>query len=195
MEERFAAGANYLTNTQQTYVTPVTGYQNPGGGQAVYITSASLSTVGSTGNGNFVADSLVIKMAFCFGTTTCTSSNTITLTATYGNNDSTPTYTCVAGSGVSSSVQNCSGTGSATAQTVTWTGVHVPTITVSDSFTMSANASSSFGSTTDTLTSFSNTFGNAEFTPEPSTFVMLGSALLGLGGLQYRRRKSKGKDA
>ncbi len=92
-------------------------------------------------------------------------------------------YTCAVGSGVTSSF-TCGTGSSASAITVAF-NINVSTLNVNDAYTMAVH-----GGTTDTLTSFTNVWGDDEATLEPSTFVLLGTALTGLGFLRHRRKQA-----
>jgi hypothetical protein len=65
-------------------------------------------------------------------------------------------------------------------------GSQVTTLNVTDQYTIAG-----YGGT-NTLANFANSFGDFDgsSTPEPSTFVLLGSALAGLGLVRLRRKKA-----
>jgi PEP-CTERM motif len=172
-----------ITNTTATEFSPP-GYPTPGGSESILIDNASLSAIGLTGSG--MGDSITITESFCVGTAACTtgpSGDTITLKATFsGPNDSTATYSC---STLADSHAACGGGISTTPITVTFT-TPVPTLNVSDTYALVEGN----WSNADALASFSNTFGNEETAPEPSTFILLGTALVGIGLLRARRKSA-----
>jgi hypothetical protein len=173
----------FLTNP--SYPTPVAGATN-------FITSVSLSTSGKTGNANNNDDSLIITETFCIGNAACTATDEIILTATYLNNSSTPSYTCAFGAGGTAATTHtvagsCSGTASASRDVVSFS-INVTTVTVVDVYTLAAQVNAAGGSTTVTLKNFTDVFGEEELAPEPSTFLLLGSALAGVAVLRRRKQ-------
>lgn len=158
-------------------------YVPPTGQNGIYITGTTLSEIGTTGaNAN---DTITVTEVLC-AAATCTTgatSNEITLTVQMaGNGVSTETtHTCA-----------LVGTGSNAACVAGQAGVtfnlHIPTVTiVSETYSLVVHG----GSTTDTLTSFTNTWTNEELTPEPSTFVLMGAALIGVAALRFRKQKQQ----
>jgi len=122
----------------------------------------------------------VVTETFCAGTAACTAADRIVLTATFGDADSTPTYACAVGT---SSNATC-GTASSTSP-INVTLPNLITINVSDQYNLVVHSSS-----TDTLSSFNNVWGETQLTPEPSAVLLLGMGLLGLVGLRLARRKA-----
>jgi hypothetical protein len=178
----FASGVGYLTNSQETFLTITSGYT--GTPANVKIDSASLTATGSTGDSGGTADSMRVTETFCIGNAACgTAADNVVLVAIWGNGAVAPTsYTCTVGASVTSDF-SCGANGS-TPITVTFT-IPQATLTVTDAYTMAVHST-----TTDTLTSFTNAFQDGSITPEPSTFVLLGTALGGLGLLRARRKKA-----
>jgi hypothetical protein len=175
---------NYLTNSSGAYITPGTvntQYPTATPGDAFFISSASLASVtgrtGTTGN-----DSITITETFCVGTAACTTADTITLTATNtGSNQTSFTYACSVGSGITSSIGACQ---SANSGVFNFNSAYHPvTLNVFDTYNLVVH-----NSTTDTLSSFANTFGEFEASPEPSTFALLGLPIAGLFFARRRRR-------
>lgn len=178
------ATIGYLVNSSAAYISKATNtqYPTPTAGDAFYIDSVSLAKVtGTTGNSGGTADSITVTEIFCIGNGACSTAATrVTLTATFGNNSSTPTYSCVAGATIAAD-------GSCSGGTFNFaTGEHVTTLTVTDQYDLVVHST-----TTDFLTSFGNVFGEDEAaaTPEPSTFILLGTVLVGIGFLRFRKRK------
>jgi hypothetical protein len=176
----------FLTNP--SYPTPQAGAQN-------FITSVSLSTSGVTGTSTGTPDSLVVIETFCIGNGACTTGaggDEVILTATYGNNSATPSYTCALGAGVTAATAHIVGTSCPAGQSVTPITVsfslNVTTLTVSDSYALTAHGNLG-ANTTVTLNNFTNVFGEDELAPEPSTFVLFGSALAGLALLRFQKHK------
>jgi hypothetical protein len=139
----------------------------------------SLSCTSGVGNCNTGLDYVTITMSFCLGATTtsgCSSANTGSIVAKIETNGSGNSgaiiFTCSVGG-------NGSCVGGSVGSSVHITSA-VDTIAVSETLALTHTGNASISITN---------IGN-EFTPEPSTFVMLSSALLGLGGLHYRGRKS-----
>jgi len=170
----------YLTNTTQAFMTSATYPTVPSGH---YIAIKSMSLTSSATDGTNAADTITITETFCIGSAACTTGaagNTITLTASYsGSGDTTATYGCTV---LTDAGATCGSATSATPITLTFT-TPVTTLNMTDNYNLVAH-----GGTTDTLTSFFNTF-NTEEAPEPSTFVLIGSALGGLGLLRLRARR------
>jgi hypothetical protein len=189
-----AGTMSMLVNSTNAFLTNPT-YPAPRPGAQNFITSVSLSTSGATGNSTGTADSLVVVETFCIGNGACTTGATgdeIILTATYGNNTGTPSYTCALGAGVFAAnahivASSCPGTASATPITVQFS-LNVTTLTVSDSYSLIVHGNNG-NATTVTLNNFTDVFGEEELAPEPSTFVLFGSALAAVALFRFQRRK------
>lgn len=126
----------------------------------------------SAGGGN----TITITEVFCLGATTtvgCAAADKGTITAKYTNN-STVAYTCAFGS---------AGCVSGTSNTVDLSAaLQTGTIAISETYLLSRT-----GSTGNlTLTDIKDTFGEDAESPEPSTFVLLGTALAAVGLLRFR---------
>jgi hypothetical protein len=80
---------------------------------------------------------------------------------------------------------SCPGTTSATPITVLF-ATNVVTLNVSDNYVLDVHST-----TTTSLTDFADTFGEEELAPEPSTFILFGSALVGIVALRIRKRKQQ----
>jgi PEP-CTERM motif-containing protein len=174
-----AGTINYLADSQQHYINPVPGYPGPPGA-VLQIYSASLGMVGTTGG---AGDSVSLTETFCFGAAACTLSDAATLTVTMaGGNPSALTYACNVGATFQGNCENYS--------TVMFSSaISVATLNVTDAYKLSVS-----GTDTDTLNSFVNDFGE-EDAPEPSSFVLLGTALAGAAFSRLRPGKAKGSYA
>jgi hypothetical protein len=180
-----AGTVDMLVNSSQAYFA-VGGYPTPPLGDSLYIQNVSLATVGSTGDASSIGDSMSVTEIVCIGTAACTSSDEVTLTATYGNASNAPVYSCTAGASANATCGTL--LTSSTPILATFT-VNANTLNVSDSYNLTVR-----NNTTDTLSSFLNNFGEfefepTEFAPEPSTFLLLGTAMAALIVLRLRRRK------
>ncbi len=171
------ASINYWVNSSGAFITPGGGgnteYPTATPGDYFAITSASLANaVGSTGgNGQ---DNITIQETFCVGTGACTAANTITLTATFsGNTDTTASFTCAVGGSVGATIGTCQSANSGVFNFAAT--FHPITLNVTNTYSLEVH-----NNTTDTLSRFDNIFGEAEFTPEPSSFVLMGSGVLAL---------------
>jgi hypothetical protein len=172
-----------LVNSTKAFITNPS-YPTPVAGATNFIKTVSLSSSGTTGNANAGDDSLIITETFCIGNVACTASTEVTITATYGNNSSTPAYTCVAGA----TAHATCGSASSASPIVASYGINVTTLTVTDVYTAVAHRNAAGGSTTVTLNNFTDIFGEEELAPEPSTFVLLGSALAAVAALRRRKQ-------
>jgi len=174
---------NYVTDSQHSLMTDPS-YQAAQTGYSVFIKTASLAAVGTTGNSALAGgDSMSVTEILCIGTAACVAGGTgneITLTETWANNISTPTLTCT--------ITGSAAHATCAAGVATFT-LNVTQLNVTDIYTMAVHLSTGGGSnTTDTLTSFTNDFTDGEITPEPSTFILMGSALAGVAALRFRKR-------
>jgi PEP-CTERM motif len=162
---------NMIVNSSQAEFA-IPGYPTPTAGDAIYIGKLGLTASGTHDTGG----SFSIVETYCIGTAACTSADEVTITVSTAAGAS-----CVAG--ISSSATCTSPTGT----TATFNGgAQVTTINLSDQYTeISVN-----GANVD-LFSFGNSFGEFEdvTTPEPSTFILLGTALAALGVARLRQRK------
>ncbi len=140
------------------------------------ITGLVLSSItGGDISGGAGGDLVTIVETFCVSATTtvaCAAGNKGTITETYTGSD-TPTFACTTGTG------SCL---SATGATINFAGTGFTQIAISDVITIRN------GSTTAAMDSFTNTFKEgAEAAPEPSSFILLGSALMGLTMIRVRK--------
>jgi hypothetical protein len=179
---------NMLVNSSGAFIAPGGGgntqYPTPNpAGDVFVITSASLANVvGQTGNSGGTADSMTVTETFCVGQGACTAATTITLTATFGNNDNSASFTCGVGGSVTASIGTCQ---SATAGVFNFASTfHPVTLNVTDTYNLIVHST-----TSDTLTSFDNVFGETEVSPEPSTWLLMGTGLVGAAFLRFRKRK------
>ena len=172
------ATVNFLVDTSGQFINSGTNTQYPTAtpGFSFAINSVSLSGLaGSTGTGG---SSITLTETFCIGTGACTAANTITLSAVIGNNSTVAgTFACSVGAGVTAAIGTC-GAGA----TFNF-AIPVTTVNVFDQYNLNNHNG------TDFLTSFSNTFGEIEVTPEPSTLVLLGTALVGVGFARFRKNR------
>jgi hypothetical protein len=183
-----------LVNSTNAFLTNPS-YPKPVAGATNFINTMSLSTSGTTGNANAGDDKLIVTETFCIGNAPCTATDEVILTATYGNNSSTAGYTCGFGAGGSAATADvvagsCSATSSATPDVVQFS-LNVTTVTVVDVYTLVAHVNSAGGGTTVTLNNFTDVFGEEELAPEPSTFILLGSALAGVAVLLRRKQSQR----
>jgi hypothetical protein len=167
----------YLTNSHDTAANDP-GAPSPTAGYSFYIDSITLGVSGSTGS-SVGGDTISVAQMFCAGNTTCTTTNSIMITAMYGNNSSTPSFNCSAGA--TETFGACAGAHSATANLVSYQTL----LNTSTTYTVTAYSETNVPPgqnipTMSTLNYFSDTFGEIETTPEPSTFGLFGSALVAL---------------
>jgi hypothetical protein len=200
------ATVNYVVQSHQsgevfngyTFTNGSNGFVDPPAGDAWTINSivADLSAgrVTSIG-GNGPQDAAVLKEAFCLGDASLSTTGACAAAAgsAYGfiqitNTAGGYTYSCQGLGGVA--VAGCNSGGFS----VTGIGVvsfalatHQSAISIFDTLTL--NSHSGTGHVT-TVSDFSNNFGESADSPEPSTFVLFGSAL-GFICMRYRRRRNK----
>jgi hypothetical protein len=137
--------------------------------------------VGSAGDGT--NDRLIVYERFCLSgsPTNCGATNYVTIEAIYNSGSTTPDYSCkVTGTiaGISCASPNSDIANISLSDQVT-------TLLVQNAYTLQEPG----GSTTVTLNYFQDTFGEQIGVPEPSTFVLFGSALAGIAALRFRQRK------
>jgi hypothetical protein len=175
-----------VVNSTGTFITCGSGTgentqcPTPTTGNHFNITSVGLSNVSGTDGANASDDIKVVEI-FCVGTATCTAADEVTILASIsGSGSSTASYTCTPGSGVT--YGSC-GTASATGVAFTF-NTHENTINVVNEYALQV-----FNVTEDTLSSFQDVFGEDEVTPEPSTFVLFGTALALIGLLRFRAHR------
>jgi hypothetical protein len=184
----------YLTNTTEAYFSP-SSYLAPPAGDSLLITNVSLSEAGLTGADS--SDSATVTETLCVGSATCSQSgsngNAIYLVATIsGANQTIPQYQCFYASTSANAGATCSTVfvgpgGPSSPITVTFTNP-VATLNFTDQYELVA---ADGVTSTVTLDDLSNTFGNEEVSPEPSTFVLLGAGLAGLGLMRAHRRRAE----
>jgi hypothetical protein len=155
----------------------------------------ALSIAGSTISGFTIptgasAPSITVTEVICLGQTSivgCTAANeaTLSLAVTYTGNGTSHTLTTGTPTATCGSVT--AGFGCAiSAGGITFN----PLISVAIIDTVVINHPASGGLNYDlSFTGFTDPIVQSEFTPEPSTFILLGSALAALGGLHLRKRK------
>jgi hypothetical protein len=184
------------TGTFIAYGTAPDNPQNVSGPTGFHsnITSVTLNTVtGTTGTPTtFGTDTIVVEEIFCVGTLACTATDEVTLEGEIAaSGSSAVTYTCTKGSGVTAADGTCATVAGTSATFTFGTGFpSVPTINLVSTYTLTTSGTSDTGNT-DSLTKFADVFGEDEISPEPSTFILLGSALALIGLLRLRaRRKS-----
>lgn len=173
MTSRLGGTLNYDTDSQHALLADPN-YQNPGTGDNIYIHTASLAATGNTGTG----DAMLITEVLCIGTAACVAGDSVTITETWGASSGTPTLAC--GAVGATAHATCA------AGVVTFT-INATQLNITDTYLITPNGTSS---TTSTLDSFTNIFTDQEEAPEPSTFVLLGTALAGIGFLRTRRKKA-----
>jgi hypothetical protein len=126
--------------------------------------------------------SVTITEDFCLNATqattggNCSAANTYVLTATYATDSATAVFNCT--------VNSASCGASETGGVVTFSE-NVFSIAVSEQISIADTAG--HGNIGGTVTDVENIFTEDGVTPEPSTFILLGSALLGL--TVFRKRK------
>lgn len=174
----------YLANSQDTAANDP-GAPTPKPGYGFYMNSVTLGLTGST-ESSFAGDTITVTQLICAGNTACTTANSIMIAASFANNTNTPSITCSAGT--SESFGTCAGAHSATAnfvalQTLLSSSTHYLIIAHPETNV----GPNDFVDTASTLNFISDTFGETEAAPEPSTFALLGSALAALGFVGARR--------
>jgi hypothetical protein len=131
-----------------------------------------------------------VVMTICIDATTtvgCAAADTATITATLSGsgNESTFGFQCSVGAGFTAAWGNCAG-GSSNATNVSLTVSEPTQVAISDVYIV--DRVNGTGATV-VLNDFQNIFGEMDPpAPEPSTFVLLGSALAGLAFLSRRRK-------
>jgi hypothetical protein len=181
-----AGTISFITNSTDSvpYFSP-SDYPAAPAGDSLLIDNVSLTAKGSTSTSR--GSSVTITESFCIGASACTtgpSGDTITLSASFsGANDSIASYTCEV---LTDAHASCGSAGpSSSPITVSFINP-VATLNFNDSYNLVQGYSSSAA----TLNDFSNTFGNVTEAPEPSTMVLLGTALAGIALLRARRNKA-----
>ena len=186
------SGSDTLTSTTD-YQVAINSSNGPGGGYHWAITNLTLAlgTFTSTNPGN-TGNTVDVKEEFCLGAATfnCTATST-----NYGyieehvvfNTSGTPTITeTICYNNGASSCTTSSGSLS-----LNLGGLGYTTIGIQDTVTINRIT----GAGTDIfLDGFDNQFGQSREAPEPSTFVLLGSLLVGLALLR-RKQMIPGRDS
>jgi hypothetical protein len=188
---KFDYVAGTVDGSGTTYTNGTDDYTTPTTGKAWYESSITLSlgTIADSGAGNYAQ----VEVAFCLnntalGTTGACAAGTGSAYGSITIKDLNGTYsfTCVGLSGASTS--GCMTNDFAVSgDTVTFT-LPTPDLAISlfDTVTLNQQAAG-----TVSLADFDTSFGQEEEAPEPSTFILLGSALAAIGLLRLRaRRKS-----
>lgn len=164
---------NFTVNAQGDNLDP------PTPGDSIQIFAATLQVLSAL-TGTYRLDQIIVTETLCAGTGPCSAPDTATLIAAYiGNQLSTPFYTCTTGAAFPGA---CAGSLSASPIQLNISG-GLSTFNVTDNYFMAVFDG------TDTLGSFVNQFDDAE-TPEPSTFVLIGTALAGARVLRSRRQQA-----
>jgi len=178
-----------LTDSAESYFSPP-GYPTPPSGASLLIANLSLSAIASTGLDS--SDAIIVGLDFCIGAAACTltgpTANGISLQELFqGSNLTTPSsYRCGYYSTSANAGATCSTVGSSVNPITVSLNNPAPTLSaVEYYYLVTAGASA----TTDSLTSFSINYGNEEVTPEPSSFPLLGAALVVLSMLKRTKRK------
>jgi PEP-CTERM motif-containing protein len=169
-----------FTETVNSANNPVNpGY--PSGSNPNFITSVSLTTSGSAGDGT--NDRLIVYQRFCLSgsPTNCGATNFVTIEAIYNSGDSTPNYSCKVTGAIAG--VSCASPTSDMANILF--SDQVTTLLVQNAYTLQEPG----GATTVTLNFFEDTFGEQVGVPEPSTLVLFGSALAAIAALRLRQRK------
>lgn len=156
-------------------------YPTPQAGQFNDITGVSLAADATIGNSS-TTDFAQVEMAFCIGSASCTADNIVESYVTIGGG--VPAAGCSAGRNAGIVVSSCT----LSAASVTFASA-ATTLNVIEYYTAYAQGGTS---TTSTLNYFQDIFTEEEMTPEPSTFLLIGSALAGIAALRLRAIFRKG---
>ena len=168
---------NMSANTGGAYPTPTAPYTN-------WAINGLTFTPTLTGMSNDVGNGAIITQVLCLsatstviGTGGCLATNRVTITATYTpTGGTTGTYACSGGANIACAASN--------SNVATFAAV----LAASSSVTFDLDRISGSGNLV-SLGSILSSYSEIAVTPEPSTFGMLGAALVGVGFLARRRRK------
>lgn len=181
-----AGTISFITNSTDSspYFSP-SGYPAVPSGDSILIDNLTFGAAGSTGSS--WGSSVKVTESFCIGASACTtggSGDMITLTASFsGVDDSIASYTC---SVMADAHASCGSTGPSSSPITVTFATPASTLNFVDDYNLVEGNNGSAAS----LTDFYNTFGNQEEVAEPSTFLLLGTALTGFGLLRARRKKA-----
>lgn len=182
-----------LTDSQQNFISNPF-YAQPDAGDAIYLDSFELISTGVTGLGTGVlGDNMNVSAVFCIGISPCTVFDEVQENVDWGQNTSTVTeYTCSVGT-LASAYFSCGSASSDNPIVVTFLQP-VATINVSNEMNLVTNNGSN-----DRVFSIANVWGmdeqptgSPDATPEPSTFLLFGFGIAGVGLIRRRRRGKKG---